>query len=251
MKNYQAVGSLPYNTWQEFVQEFISEFCPKNEVQMPRIDLKTSKYFQGSRTVDEYVDEFHRMIAHACYMEGFHIMLKFWQGLNPKIQHYVACLTSGRPSDKNPHEWYVAAILCDENCITNKAFKTSSCIATHPEMSSLTSMMFCRPPVKVANASPSLLQYAPPVATASNPSQTTTLTPAQVIGTTPVMCFQCGQSRHLQTDCPKCFDIQYMDFEKRQTFAQDTFTKLNMLEAEEKREEAKKEVTPGFGLDSK
>jgi hypothetical protein len=34
MQNYEAVGSLPYNTWREFVQEFISEFCPKNEIQM-------------------------------------------------------------------------------------------------------------------------------------------------------------------------------------------------------------------------
>jgi hypothetical protein len=41
-----------------------------------------------------------------------------------------------------------------------------------------------------------------------------------------------------------------MDFEERQTFTQDTFTKLNVLEGEEKHDEATEEVTPGFGLDS-
>jgi hypothetical protein len=95
MKNYQAVGSLPYNMWHEFVQEFISKFCPKNKIQMAQTDLKTLKYFQGSRTVDEYVDEFWEMIMWARYLEGSHITLKFRQGLYLKIQDYVSCLTEG------------------------------------------------------------------------------------------------------------------------------------------------------------
>jgi hypothetical protein len=77
MQNYQVVRSLPYNTWQEFVQEFISKFCPKNEIQTAWTDLKTSRYFQGSRTIDEYVDEFCEMIGWARYLEGSHIALKF------------------------------------------------------------------------------------------------------------------------------------------------------------------------------
>jgi len=91
MRNYQAVGSLPYNTWHEFVQEFISEFCPKIEIQTAWTDLETSRYFQGSKTINEYVDEFHEMVMWAHYLEGSHIALKFRQGLNPKIQDYVAC----------------------------------------------------------------------------------------------------------------------------------------------------------------
>jgi hypothetical protein len=81
--------------WQEFVQEFISEFCPKNKIQMAWTNLETPRYFQGSRTIDEYVDAFCEMIGWAHYLEGSHIALKFWQGLNPKIQDYVACLTNG------------------------------------------------------------------------------------------------------------------------------------------------------------
>jgi hypothetical protein len=41
-----------------------------------------------------------------------------------------------------------------------------------------------------------------------------------------------------------------MDFEERQMFTQDAFAELNMLEAEEKSDEATEEVTPGFGWDS-
>jgi hypothetical protein len=42
-----------------------------------------------------------------------------------------------------------------------------------------------------------------------------------------------------------------MDFEERQTFVQDAFVKLNMLEAAEKSDKATEEVTLGFGQDSK
>jgi hypothetical protein len=59
MQNYQTVGSLPYSTWSDFVQEFIDEFCPKNETLMAHTDLETSRYYQGTKTVDD----FHEMIA--------------------------------------------------------------------------------------------------------------------------------------------------------------------------------------------
>ena len=94
MQNYQMVSSLPYATWNEFVAEFVMEFCPKNKLLALRMDLETSKYFQGSHNVDEYVDEFCKLINQAQYFKGAHIIMKFRQGLNPGIQDYVTCLTS-------------------------------------------------------------------------------------------------------------------------------------------------------------
>jgi hypothetical protein len=47
MRDYHNIGSLSYGSWQEFVNEFIAEFCPKNEVQTSRTDLETTKFFQG------------------------------------------------------------------------------------------------------------------------------------------------------------------------------------------------------------
>jgi hypothetical protein len=41
-----------------------------------------------------------------------------------------------------------------------------------------------------------------------------------------------------------------MDFEERQMFVQDAFTKLDILEAVEKDDKATEEVTLGFGRDS-
>jgi hypothetical protein len=36
MHMYHVIGSLDYSTWHEFTQEFIEEFCPKNENQMAK-----------------------------------------------------------------------------------------------------------------------------------------------------------------------------------------------------------------------
>jgi Retrotransposon gag protein len=102
MQMYKVVGSLTYTDWQEFAQEFVAEFCPKNEIQMSRTDLETVTYFQGSHTVNEYVDSFKEIVDNACYFEGTHIVLKFRQGLDAKIQDHVACLTQGCPSDEIP-----------------------------------------------------------------------------------------------------------------------------------------------------
>jgi hypothetical protein len=143
MRGYHNVGSLSYGSWQEFINKFISEFCLKNEVQTSRADLKTTKFFQGGRSVNEYVDNFHEIVQCARYFEGAHIVLKFRQGLDEKIQDHVACLTEGWPSDDSLQQWYAAAILCDENCITNEAFRTYSRIAPTPLN---TSSVFRKPP---------------------------------------------------------------------------------------------------------
>ena len=48
MGDYQSVGSLTYTLWSEFVEDFITEFCPKNEIQTSRTELETLKYYQGT-----------------------------------------------------------------------------------------------------------------------------------------------------------------------------------------------------------
>jgi hypothetical protein len=92
--------------------------------------------------VDEYIDDFCKMIDRARYFEGAHIVLKFHQGLNVMIQDHVACMTAGRPSDDAPQEWYTAALLCNKNHIANEAFRASSWRTPTLKMSSTTGNMF-------------------------------------------------------------------------------------------------------------
>jgi hypothetical protein len=77
MHCYQMIGSLSYLSWQEFAEEFAAEFCLENKIQTLRTELETSRCFQGSQMVNEYVNEFHKMIKQANYFEGSHIVLKF------------------------------------------------------------------------------------------------------------------------------------------------------------------------------
>ena len=258
MRNYQTVGGLSYATWNKFVAEFITEFCPKNELLTSRTDLETSKYFQGSRNVDEYVDEFRELIDRARYFEGAHIVMKFRQGLNPRIQDYVACLTSGRPSDDDPKSWYAAAILCDENRIANEAFKASSRLTPHVETPPSNGGLFRRPPTWQTNTPlttsrtaipPS--RFALPIATPSNPSLHSTPTTQNTTNTATTVCYRCGQAGHSQRDCPRRFDIRYMDIEERRSFAEDEFAALDVAEMEAKSSNiVEEEETPGFGRDS-
>jgi len=77
MQLAQQMGSLPWVMWADFRLEFICNFCPKNEVQTACMDLETSKYHQGSCSVDEYIDEFCELVDCAEYTEGTNIVLKF------------------------------------------------------------------------------------------------------------------------------------------------------------------------------
>src|SRR6202790_608888 len=154
MHNYQLTGRLPYTSYSDFTEEFANEFCLKNKIQTSRTELETVKYFQGTRTIDEYVDNFRELVERAQYFEGSHIVLKFQQGLNAKIQDHVACLTTGRPSDNTPKQWYSAAIICDENRIANEAFCTSSRMASHSEMSAQPGSMFRKPLTPVTRPLP-------------------------------------------------------------------------------------------------
>jgi hypothetical protein len=69
--------------------------------------------------------------------------------------------------------------------------------------------------------------------------------------TTTIMCFQCGQPGHTQNDCPKRFNIQYMDLEERQGFTQVEFVALNIMETEERADGTNEEVQEDFGPDNK
>jgi hypothetical protein len=208
-----------------------------------RTNLETSKYFQGSKTIDEYVNEFCEMINYTRYFEGAHIILKFCQGLNTKIQDHVACMTHGQPSDNVPKKWYDAAILCDEDRITNKAFTSSSRGSNYSEVSLNSGTTFQRLLVKLANSVPPISCYAPSITNILNPQRPKDMTS--------VICFRCGQSRHLQPDCPKHFDVRYMDLDKRQAFAQDEFSALDASEAEEKAlDVVVEDMRQDFGLDN-
>ena len=118
-------GSVPYATWEAFCTVFLAEFCPKNEIQLVRMKLEGTHYHQGSCSVKAYLDEFRELVDCAEYCEGANVILKFRHGLSSEIQHQIATLTTGRPDDNDPAQWYTSALVCDKNRIANKVFQSS------------------------------------------------------------------------------------------------------------------------------
>jgi len=52
-------------------------------------------------------------------------VVKFRQGLNPKIGDAVATMATNRPDDLNPEAWFEAAVRIDQAHATNTAFCAS------------------------------------------------------------------------------------------------------------------------------
>jgi len=123
----QQTGSLPWVTWAEFWLEFICDFCPKNEVQTAHTDLETSKYHQGSHSVDKYVNEFHELVDRAEYTEGANIVLKFLTWVEPHHTETISPVSPyGQPSNDIPKDWYDAAIpLRLKIALQNSAFQST------------------------------------------------------------------------------------------------------------------------------
>jgi hypothetical protein len=99
-----------YPTWLAFHAALVAKFCPKNEATTALLRLESERYYQGKRTVEEYLDEFETLVNRSGYQDDLGIVMKFRRGLNREIHDKIA--ESGkdtRPPDDRPDLWYEAA----------------------------------------------------------------------------------------------------------------------------------------------
>src|SRR5271155_2089886 len=104
----ENLNSLKFANWNAFRNQFREEFCPVHTDQTAINRLESVAYFQNKRSVDDYLDEFLDLISEAGYTDPKAIVVKFHRGLEPQIQDAIATMTSRRPSDMIPSEWYKA-----------------------------------------------------------------------------------------------------------------------------------------------
>jgi hypothetical protein len=116
-------GCQHHATWDTFIRDYISHFCPLNERTTVLMKLEMRQYYQNKCNIKEYINKFEELVDMLQYKDSLTIVLKFCCGLNAMIQDKIVELGTNQPSDDKPEKWYMMAWLFDQNCIANEAFQ--------------------------------------------------------------------------------------------------------------------------------
>ncbi|GLB41125.1 hypothetical protein LshimejAT787_0903400 [Lyophyllum shimeji] len=126
LRHPNSHGGVPrFGTYAEFRTQFTAEFCPRDKKRKAATTFETSAYHQGSRSVDEYIDEFWDLAEEAQFPDGAQLVFRFRHGLDPRIEAKVANIVEGRPSDERVQEWIDAVRLVDYNTRAYQDFRST------------------------------------------------------------------------------------------------------------------------------
>jgi hypothetical protein len=215
--------AVKFQTWSEFRDAFVAEFCPKNEANLAVAKLETTGYHQGRRTVEEYLDDFRDLIDLAGYKDGLPIVVKFRKGLNRDIQDQIAQLAIGRPRDDEPEEWFQAAVTADENRTTNLLFHGGTRTSAPRTSGGFVPMQRLTSPIQ----GPRLPISANPRSGVGYPVKA-----ERPANEHPDVCRRCGKTGHWAKDCEKRFDIRLMTVDERDEWLQELSLHADKAELE-------------------
>jgi len=89
-------------SWASFEQQFWAQFLLVSAEADAINTLEGTSYFQGSQTVNDYLDGFHGLVSDAGYTDLHTLVVKFCRGLRNAIQGQIATMPMGRPGDTDP-----------------------------------------------------------------------------------------------------------------------------------------------------
>jgi len=226
-------GVFPIQSWADFEQQFRSQFFPVNAEADAVNALEGSSYYQGNRTVDDYLDCFLTLVSDAEYTDPQTLVVKFRRGLKTNIQGQIATMPFGRSADTDLEAWYAAAQRIDQVQLTNEAFQsTLQSTTTVPTRSVLprpTPFSMLHLPQSAPPPVP--LRPALPVPSGGIPMDVDTV--RKTHPTPPRGCYRCGEPNHLVKDCPHCLDIRRLTAEQREELIEDLMALKDAVAEEE------------------
>ena len=101
-KQEAKTGYLCFLDWLDFEDKFRKDFWPLDTEAAAINVLETTTYFQGKRSVDDYLDQFRNLIYDSGYTDPKTVVVKFRRGLDRRISTALAGMAFGRPSDTDP-----------------------------------------------------------------------------------------------------------------------------------------------------
>jgi hypothetical protein len=217
--------SSKFLDWDDFRDEFKKEFTPAHSDSLAINRLESAAYYQRTRSLDDYLDEFQDLITESGYTDPKTIVVKFRRGLNAQIQNSVATMASGRPSDTSPTQWYEMARTVDQNRATNEAFQSA-----HRGPAPTPSRVLTTFPIRPAQ------QHMPPrhahlVPTPGNPIPMD-IDAAKRKTISSALCFRCGKSGHYAKECPDRYDVRMLSVDELQGALEDRLAQLDAVSSE-------------------
>jgi hypothetical protein len=208
---------------------FISKFCPKNEAMVALTKLESTQYYQGRKSVDDYIDEFLELVEEAGYSDGLSIVMKFRKGLDQDLQDRIAEMVQGRPDDDDPEEWYAAAWVLDANRAANQAFHGMQRVVAFTPTSQTPFPAPRAPPPTSSISHFQASKYPGVPARASNIPTPMEIDTAWHKHPTLMLCRRCGEPGHFAREFPKGYDMPYMTVDERQDWIEHLLSEADVV----------------------
>ena len=230
-----AQGDLRFIDWLDFEAEFRKDFLPLNAEATAVNILEGNSYFQGRRSVDDYLDQFRDLIYDLGYTDPKTIVVKFRRGLERRIASAIGGMATGRPSDTDAEGWFEMAVQLDQNRAADEAFQAS-------HRSGPTSNVHSAPRpgiVALARPTPTLppRQFAHTTPTPGNPVPMD-IDAARKARQTPDTCRRCGKIGHWAKDCDLRFDVRHLTDDELGAILEQRLAALDVASSETEEESA-------------
>ena len=184
--------TLRFLDWVDFEREFRKDFTPLDEEATAINALETTAYYQGRRSVDDYLDQFRDLIDDSGYTD--------------------------------PKSWFRLAVRMDQNRAADEAFHSSTRTTPGPVSTA------CPGLVAIPKAAPTS-RFAHAVPTPGNPVPME-IDAARKAKALRDNCRRCGDTGHWANDCPHRFDVRHMDMDELQTALENRLAAKDAVPAE-------------------